>query len=882
MRTVFSRLFAVRRDRLDQALDDEVRAHLDLLAADYEGRGLSPDEARFAARRAFGGVEQMKERYRDRRGLPWAEKLSRDLRYAFRTLRRSPSFAAVVVFTLALGVGLNSAIFSLVYNALLRPLPYRDPGRLVSVTAADLETGARDKVSGADLADWRSRTTVFEDVATYWDASFTVPGDTPLTIPSWEVSANLFNVLGARPLLGRTLIPEDGRSESPRVVVLSHRLWVQQYAASPEAIGQRVVLQRGDSIDVPEATYEIVGVMPADFAHPSPSAALWSPLKSDLSQNRQVPVFHVIARLRPDVSMTRADRELKEIAAGLAREYPETNARRTATVRDIREIYSGDAKVSLWALQGAALALLLIASLNITNLVLARVTVRQRQVAIRLAIGATRWQIFRQSLAETLLLAGSGSLAGLLLAFSSVELLPRLLQSQLANLRLPDTPAGWMTPVVVGAVAGITLLIGLALAIVAAAHRGRIAALIVQSGPGAGSSPWAHRARAAFIVGQVALSVCLLIAAGLLGRSFAKLQDRSLGFRTENILSGFFVLPMERYRDQSQRELFLRQVTRQLRTMPNIEDAAAISTLPLTGADARRRYQIPGRPSRADEWTQYRVVTPEYFQMMEVPLRRGRLFDDHDRTGNVQVAIVNETLARTLWPGENPVGKTILVADLAPPAQPRQIIGVVGDVRHSGPAADIPLEVYRPASQTSWPFFSLVVRTTGDPRQVIPSVEAAVASLDRTVTFGGGLRPFEDLAAASVGLRRASTTLVSLFAACGLILAIVGAYSLVSYVVAQRTREFGIRLAFGASDRDIYTAVFRHGLPSLSLGIAAGTAGALAVTRLVQSLLFEVTPYDPLTFIVTSVMFFVVGAIAMLVPARRAAMIDAAEALRSE
>jgi putative ABC transport system permease protein len=880
MRTLLRRIAGLLHP--DARIDDEVRTHLDLLAADYERDGLSPEEARFAARRAFGGVEPMKERYRDRCGLPWVEEFSRDLRYAFRALRRSSGFAAVVVLTLALGVGLNTAIFSLVYNALLRPLPYREVERLVSITAANLETGARDKVSGADLADWRNRTSLFEDFATYWDASFTVPGDTPLTIPSWEVSANLFTLLGARPLLGRTLIPEDGRPDSPRVVVLSHRLWVQRYAASPEAIGQRVLLQRGDAVDAPEASYEIVGVMPPDFAHPSPTAALWTPLKSDLSQNRQVPVFHVIARLHPDVSTTRADRELKQIAAVLAREHPETNARRTATVRDIREIYAGDVKVSLWALQGAALALLLIAALNITNLVLARATVRQRQVAIRLAIGATRWQIFRQSLAEALLVAGSGSLAGLLLAVSSVELLPRLLRSQLANVRLPDTPAGWMTPVVVGAVAAITLLIGLVLAVVAAARRGRIAALIVQAGPGAGSSPWGNRARAAFIVGQVALSVCLLIAAGLLGRSFAKLQDRSLGFRTESILSGFFVLPMDRYRDQSQRELFLRQARQRLRTMPGIEDAAAISTLPLSGADARRPYAIPGRASRRDEWTQYRVVTPEYFQVMEIPLRRGRRFDDRDRAGGVQVAIVNETLARTLWPGENPVGKTIFVADLAPPAQPREIIGVVGDVRHNGPAADIPLEIYRPASQTSWPFFSLVVRTAGEPRQAIPSVEAAVASLDRTVTFGGGVRPFEDLAVASVGMRRASTTLVSLFAACGLILAIVGAYSLVSYVVAQRTREFGIRLAFGASDGDIYTSVFRHGLPSLSLGIAAGTAGALAVTRFVQSLLFEVTPYDPLTFFVTSVMFFAVGSIAMLVPARRAALIDAAVTLRSE
>jgi putative ABC transport system permease protein len=385
------------------------------------------------------------------------------------------------------------------------------------------------------------------------------------------------------------------------------------------------------------------------------------------------------------------------------------------------------------------------------------------------------------------------------------------------------------------------------------------------------------------MVGQVAFSLCLLIAAGLLVRSFVRLQDRSLGFRTNNVLTGFFFLPMDRYPNLVERELFLQQLTNRLRALPNVEGAAAISTLPLTGADARRPYQIPGTSAREDQWTQYRVVTPEYFGVMDIPLRRGRLFDDRDRAGSSQVAIINESLARMLWPDEDPIGKVLLVPDMAPPAPAREVIGVVGDVRHHGPASDVPLEVYRPASQTTWPFFGLVVRTTDDgPAGLIPSVSATVASLDRTIRVGDSLRPFDELAGDSVGLWQASTTLVSIIAAFALALAVVGVYGLVAYVVAQRTREFGVRLALGAGHAHIYATVLRYGLAPVLAGIVVGMGCALSGTRLLQSLLFEVTPYDPLTFVIVGVTFLGVGTVAMLVPARRAAILDPVNALRHD
>ena len=805
-----------------------------------------------------------------------------DLRIGARSWLGAPGSAVVIVLTLALGIGLNTAIFSLVYAVLLRPLPYRDSGQLVSLSSINLETGNRDKVSGADLADWQRRSTTFQDFATYWDTAFTLAGEVPTTLPSWEVSPNLFTMLGTPALVGRTLLLEDGRPGNPRVVVLSHRLWLQRFGANTNAIGQRLLLQRADGVGPAEASYEIVGVMPPDFAHPSPAAALWAPLTADLSQNRRLPVLQVLARLRPDVTIRRADDELKGIAAALASDYPETNSKRTAEVRRIRDIYSGDVQASLWVLQGAAFALLLIACTNVANLLLARAIARVRQVAIQLAMGATRWRLFRQSLGEMVVLAIGGSIAGMLLAVWGLELLPRLFESQLTNLRLPVSTSEWMTPSVLAAVAGLTAAICVTMSILQVFRGENAAALVMDSARVSGAPRWAMRARAGFIVGQIAVSLCLLVAAGLLVRSFIRLQDRSLGFETENVLTGFFFLPPTRYTDLTQREVFLRELTAQLRALPGAQGAAVISTLPLTGADARRPYQVRGTSRREDQWTQYRVVTPQYFDVMGIPLRRGRFFTDRDRTGSTDVAIINEHLARTLWPAEDPIGKVLLVPDMAPPARPQTVIGVVGDVRHQGPATDIPLELYRPAYQTSWPFFSVVVRTAGNPEQSISAARSAMASLDRTVDAGASMRPFSELAADSVRLRRASMTIVSLFAVIALALALIGVYSLIAYVVAQRTREFGVRLALGAPRAHIYATVFRHGLAPVFAGIGVGVASALAGTRVLQTMLFEVTPYDPVTFVVVAVTFFTVATVGMLIPTRRAARLNPVAALRHD
>jgi putative ABC transport system permease protein len=390
------------------------------------------------------------------------------------------------------------------------------------------------------------------------------------------------------------------------------------------------------------------------------------------------------------------------------------------------------------------------------------------------------------------------------------------------------------------------------------------------------------RVRAGFIVAQMALSLCLLIAAGLLVRSFVRLQERPLGFRTGTVLSGSLTLTTDRYRDLAERELFLQELTTRLRALPDVEGAAAISTLPLSGADARRPYQIPGQTTSEVLWTQFRVVTPQYFDVMDIPLRRGRRFDDRDRAGSTQVAIINERLARTLWPAEDPIGKIMLVPDVAPPAQAREIIGVVGDVRHNGLTADIPLELYRPASQTTWPFFSVVVRTTGEPERLIPSVRAAVAAIDRTITIGNSLRPLDQLAADSIGTRQVTMTLVSVFAVTALTLALVGVYGLVAYLVAQRTREFGVRLALGARQAHIHATVFRQVLAPVIVGLVVGIAAALAGAGLLQSQLFEVAPHDPLTFVIVAVAFLGTGVLAMLVPARRAAVLDPVTALRRD
>jgi putative ABC transport system permease protein len=802
----------------------------------------------------------------------------RDLRYSFRLLRKQPGFAAVVVLTLSLGIGANTAIFSVLHTVLLRALPYRDPERLVSVRQLNLENQQTDRVPGADYSNWEARNHVFEGLAYAWSTPHTLTGvGNPQSVVCEQFSPNLFSLLGTQPILGRTILPEDGQPGKDRVAVLSHRLWQQRFAADRNVIGR--------SIQLSGEPYTVIGVMPPGFAHRGAFVDLWIPivLSAELRQNRRLHVLHVIARLRAGVSLEQAQSELGLLAAERARQYPDTNKHIGVKIEPIRNLYAGNLWRALWVLQVAVLFMLVIACANVANMLLAQATSREQELAIRLALGARRGHLIRQFLTHGLLLASLGAAGGLLLALWGVRLLPNMFSTQLGSQPLPTSASEWIEwPV---------LIFTLSTAVVAGVIFGLIPALrasilpneALRSGVrGFTKQALSFRLRSLLIVCQVALSLMLLIGSGLLIRSFLRLQENAFGFQPERVLSCGILLDRNRYPDLTARSRFLEQSLARIREVPGVEFAGAISTLPLSGNDARRPFKVPGQPELPDPQNsvKFRVVTQDYFSVMGIPLRSGRFFDERDRQGTEAVAIINEKLARRLWPNEDPVGKSIIVPDMMTP-ETRRIVGVVGDVRHYGLEEGFPIEIYRPFSQASWPFFGIVLRTTLDPKQLDNQVRQAIWSVDKDQPIDS-VRTMVELAGDMVALRRASMVLLGIFAGIAVLLAALGIYSVISYGVAQRTREIGLRMALGAQRRDVVRLIIGEAMRVALLGVILGLAGALLLTRFLGNLLYGVPATDLLTFVAVTSLLTAVALFAGYLPARRAAMVEPMVALRHE
>jgi putative ABC transport system permease protein len=802
----------------------------------------------------------------------------RDLRYSFRLLRKQPGFTAVVALTLSLGIGANTAIFSVLHTVLLRALPYRDPDRLVSVRQLNLENQQTDRVPGADYSDWEARNRVFEEMAYSWSTPHTLTSiGSPQSVMCEQFSPNLFSLLGTRPILGRTILPEDGQPGKDRVAVLSHRLWQQRFAANRDVVGR--------SIQLSGNAYTVIGVMPPGFAHRGAFVDLWIPivLSAELLQNRRLHVLHVIARLRPGVSIEQAQSELGLLAAERARQYPDTNKHFGVRIEPIRNLYAGNLRRALWVLQVAVLLMLVIACANVANMLLARASSREQELAIRLALGAQRSHLICQFLTHGLLFALLGAAGGLLLAFWGVRLLPQMFSAQFGNQPLPTHASEWIEwPV---------LIFTLSIAVVAGVFFGLIPALRASILPqealrmgvrGFTKQTLSFRLRNLLIVCQVALSLMLLIGFGLLIRSFLRLQENAFGFQPERVLSCGILLDRSRYPDSAAGRRFLEQALARIREVPGVEFAGAISTLPLSGNDARRPFKVPGQPELPDPQNsvQFRVVTPDYFSAMGIPLRKGRLFDERDQPGAEGVAIINEKLARRLWPNEDPVGKSIIVPDMMTP-ESRRIVGVVGDVRHGGLAENFPIEIYRPFSQASWPFFGIVVRTALDPKQLDNQVRQAVWSVDKDQPIGS-VRTMVEWAGETVALRRASMVLLGIFAGIAALLAALGIYSVISYGVEQRTREIGLRMALGAQRRDVLRLIIGEAMRVALVGLGLGLAGASLLTRFLGSLLYGVPATDPMTFVAVSLVLTAVALFAGFLPARRASMVEPMVALRHE
>ena len=722
---------------------------------------------------------------------------------------------------------------------------------------------------------WKARTETFDQVEAFWDRSYTVTGTTrPEGLSGWQFTPGLFALLGTSASVGRTFLAEDAGPGRDAVVVLSDELWRRRFDARADIVGT--------SLELDGRAHAIVGVMPATFTHPYPTAQLWTPvaLTSTALDDRKQRPYRVVARLRPGVTRERAEVELRSIAERLAREYPDTHAGFSVAVRPLRDFYVGDARPLLWVLQGTAFVLLLIAGSNVASLLLVREAGRQRETAVRLALGAGRLHLFKHHLTEGLVLAGCGAALGLLVAAWGTQLLPWLLASRLQTTALPGTLTGWLDIRVMLATVATTIAIGAMFGITPLVRRAdTLSGTLRTATRGATSDRRSRFLRHAIVAAQIAMSVLLLVGAGLLVRSFARLQERSFGFQTSDVVTAQLLLPRDRYASPQQSGAFLDQLIASIATLPGVKSAAAVNTLPLTGFNALRPYNLPGQPPQ-DRLAEFRIVTPAYFSTMAIPLQRGRGFDERDRSGSPPVVIVNEAAARRLWPGVDPVGQTLIVTDFGE-VTTKEVVGVVGDTRHHDLAKDPEAEIYRPASQTYWPFFGLVVRTHATPEGFERTLREAAAHIDASVPVNS-VQGLSRLADKTWAWRRSSMLLVGVFAAAACVLAFVGVYGVMAFGVAERSREIGVRVALGAGPSEVARTILAQAGWLTGAGIGGGLLLAAVTGGALDALLFGIVPDDPLTLLGVAAIAAAACLLAAVGPTLTAMRVDPTAALKGE
>ena len=802
-----------------------------------------------------------------------------DIRDAARLLLRAPAFASVCIVALALGIGANAAIFSVVNGMLLRPLAYRDPGRLVVVWEHNLPRDRKDNVvSPGNYLHWREMNRVFDDMGAVATFRTTLSGQgDPEELPVQYVTASVLPVLGVSPRLGRWFTPAE---EAPNVkaAIISERLWRQRFGGDPRLVGQTVLL---DGV-----ANTIVGVMPSSFSIFAASLGgadarvdIWSCIGfSAAARTPRGRWLTVVARLKPGVSMTQAQDDMTRVHAELTRMFPAFNTGWTARVVPLKDQLTGGVRPALLVMLGAVGFVLLIACANVGNLLLARAASRQREMALRAALGAGRLRILRQMLAESLLLSGLGAVAGLLLAWWGVAALRTFVAGRIPLPRIDDVAIdGRVLAFTAGAAIVSTAVFGIVPALASAGVRLSDA---LKEG-GRSSAGRTARARNAFVVAEVALALILLVGAGLLLRSFAALVKVNPGFDASHTLTVKISIPAATYKTPEAQRAFFDRLFERLDAIPGVLAAGGTSFLPLNGLGAATGFSIVGRPKApAGEGpvTDVRVVTHNYFSAMGIPLVRGRLFDSRETGKDVRHVIINQALARKYFPGEDPVGQHIDVSWNDEGND--EIIGVTGDVREQALDAGVKAAVYWPPARFTYPFMTVAVRASGDPAALVSAVTSRIHQLDPAVA-AADIRTLQDVVDLSVAQQRLTMILLLVFASLALVLAAVGVYGVFSYTVSQRTQEIGIRMALGAGRSTVMGMVLKQALLLAGAGILVGLAGAAALTRLMQKLLFDVTPWDPLTFGAVAVLLAAVAAVAAFVPGRRATRVDPLAALRS-
>ncbi|MBN8247496.1 MAG: ABC transporter permease [Verrucomicrobia bacterium] len=796
-----------------------------------------------------------------------------DLRYALRQLLKNPGFTAVAVLTLALGIGANTAIFSFVHAVLLRPLPYRDPDRLVMVFESRATDGSdREPVAAPMLGHWRGQSTVFEGLAARGGDTFALSGRGPAeSLAGTRVSANMFALLGLRPILGRDFLPEEETFGKHRVVLLSHELWQRRFGGDAGIVGQ--------TITVNSEPHTVVGVMPARTLFPEAGTEIWAPLafSPDLLGQRHNHSFLVHGRLKPGVTLAQARVEMAGIADRMATADPESRDW-GAAVHAYHEVLVADSRRTLLVLFAAVGMVLLIGCANIANLQLARAAARSREFAVRAALGAGSWQILRQLLTESLLLAATGGLGGLAVAWGGLGMLTRLAPPNLPRIAEGVPLDGWAVGFAMLASVAAAVMSGLVPAL--QTIRLSLAGALTEGVRGT-STLGRQRLRAALVVAEVALSLMLLVGAGLLIRSFTRVLAQPAGFTPEHVVTLSVSLPEGRYPQQTDRERLFAELHERVRAIPGVDSAGMILGVPLGANQMGTAIGIPGAPPPPPGEVRaagYAQVSPDYFRTLQIPFVQGRDFSAQDRTGTPDVVVVDETFVRRFQLGAQVLGRRV---DLGDGARGAEIIGVVKDVRRSGLEQAPAGEVYRAYRQNCWGSLSLVVRTARDPMDLTRALRAELDALDRDLPIEN-VRTMTQWVAASVAQRQLSTRLLGVFAVAALLLAALGLYGVLAYTVTQRTREIGVRMALGAQTREVRRLIVVQGMRLVLLGIVCGSAAALLLTRLLRTLLFETAPWDPATFAGVTVLLMGVALLACWLPARRAARLDPMRALRSE
>jgi predicted permease len=868
----------LRRDAVIEDIDAEMRSHVDLATEANIERGMTPSDARQAAMKNFGSFSRMKELAYDVRGGGVFETSSQDLRFGVRTLLKNPGFGAVAILTLALGTGATSAIFSFVHAVVLRPLPYHEPGRLLAVF--EHRNGNDMGVSAPDYLDWRANVKSFEQLAAAADTAVTLTGrGEPEHLVAVRVSANYFQTLGVSPAHGRGFLWSDEPHGAPRVVVLGDGLWRRRFGADAGIVGHAIALN-GEP-------YTVVGIMPPELTLRSTAAQLWLPLNLTPQELNMggARFLEVIGRVRPGVTADQAQAELSVIAKGIEKVRPHSNLNVTARVRSLHETLVSNVRDSAYILLGAVGFVLLIACANVANLLLARATGRHREITVRAALGASRPRIMRQLLTESALIGLVGGVVGLGLAYVIAELLRSVLPED-----IPRVQHTHLDAVVLAFTLTISLVASLLFGVAPALHGSRPnfeSALRDESRSSGGIRR--RRLSSTIVAAEIALALVLLVAAGLLLRSFVRLQRVELGFDPSNLLTIRMALPEGRYGTAVQVAAFYQALTERVMGQPGIAAAAVASHAPLAGGGFTISMSIEGRPrpARVEDTLFFpRFVSADYFRTLGVRVTRGRDFNSTDRANTPTVAIVNQTAARRHWPNDDPIGKRFRLDDDREAAV--EIVGVVADVKHFGLARSAEPEVFVPLPQATlmhWQWLErstmVLARTGGNPEAAAGVIRQAVWTLDDQLALHN-VRSMEQLRADSTGDERIGLALVGTFAGIALVLAAIGVYGVMAFMVAGRSREISIRLALGARPREVMRMILRDGAWLTAVGVLVGLIVAWVLTRTMQALLFETSPTDPATFAAFASVIALAAMLACFVPARRATRVDPVTALRAE